>query len=354
MSDFHWRPLDDMPRSHGPSLGTAVMRTSADDFLVDEVLGFAADGEGEHLLVQVRKRDSNTHWVAGQLAKVAGIAPRDVSYAGLKDRHAVTTQWFSLLMTGREAPDWSGLPGDQIEVLEVHRHRRKLRIGALRGNRFRIVLREVTADRPALEARLQQLREAGMPNYFGEQRFGHDYQNLHQFGQVLTTDRRRMDRKLRGLLISAARSQLFNEVLAERIDQSSWDRPLTGEYFMLEGSRSGFADDPHDPTLTERCRSQDIHPTGPMWGRGLPLVSADVAQLEQRVLLPFENWRSGLEHLGLMQERRPLRVRLDALEWQFLDDADLALSFYLPAGSFATVLLRELLELRQPDHAGFS
>jgi tRNA pseudouridine13 synthase len=348
MSDLPWRPLEAMPRSCGTPLGSATMRASADDFMVDEVLGFEADGEGEHLLVQVRKRDSNTHWVAGQLAKVAGIPSRDVSYAGLKDRHAVTTQWFSLLMTGKAAPDWSALPGDQIEVLAANRHRRKLRIGALRGNRFRIVLREVSTDRSALETRLQQLREAGMPNYFGEQRFGHDYQNLHQFGQVLSTDRRRMDRKLRGLLISAARSQLFNEVLAERIDNASWDRPMTGEYFMLDGSRSGFADDPTDSALEERCRTQDIHPSGPLWGRGLPLVSADAAQLEQTVLAPFEAWRNGLEHLGLMQERRPLRVRLEALRWQFLGEAELALSFFLPAGSFATVLLRELLEFSSP------
>ena len=348
MNEQHWRPLEEMPRCCGNPLGMGVMRSSADDFQVDEVLGFEADGEGEHLLVQVRKRDSNTHWVAGQLARAAGIPPRDVSYAGLKDRHAVTTQWFSLLMTGKETPDWSGLPADAIEIMAVHRHRRKLRIGALRGNRFQIVLRELTADRAALETRLQELRKTGMPNYFGEQRFGHDYQNLQQFDQVLSTDRRRMDRKLRGLLISAARSQLFNEVLAERIALGNWDRPLAGEYFMLEGSRSGFAGDPDDSALETRCLTQDIHPTGPLWGRGRPPVTAEAASLEERVLAPFDAWRNGLEHLGLMQERRPLRVRLADLDWQFLDGETLALNFFLPAGSFATVLLRELMEISSP------
>jgi len=215
----------------------------------------------------------------------------------------------------------------------------------LRGNHFRIILRQVKAERSALEVRLQQLRDGGMPNYFGEQRFGHDYGNLHRFGQLLSTDRRRMDRQLRGLLISAARSQLFNEVLAERIECRNWDSPLPGEYFMLDGSRSGFADDPSDPALEARCRLQDIHPTGPLWGRGLPSVSAMAANLEQRVLAPFEIWRHGLEHLGLMQERRPLRVRLGDLQWQFPGDDELALCFSLPAGAFATVLLRELLEI---------
>jgi tRNA pseudouridine13 synthase len=327
------------------------MRQNAEDFQVDELLGFEPDGDGEHLLLHIRKRDTNTHWLAGRLARHAGVAPQDVSYAGLKDRHALTTQWFSLRLAGKAEPDWRGMGEDQVEVLAVHRHRRKLRRGALLGNRFRIRLRALQADREALNGRLQQLSRDGMPNYFGEQRFGHDYQNLRRFDELLRNgQRRRIDRHLRGMLISAVRSQLFNEVLAARIEQGCWNKALAGDYFMLDGTRSGFPDDRDGPRLAERCREQDIHPSGPLWGRGTPPVSGRAAALEETVLKPFGGWRERLEHLGLSQERRPLRLRLRELEWEFgVRDETLKLAFFLPAGAFATILLRELLDIVTPD-----
>ncbi|MCU7810346.1 MAG: tRNA pseudouridine(13) synthase TruD [Candidatus Thiodiazotropha sp. (ex Notomyrtea botanica)] len=337
-----------MPRAFGSSLGTAKMRVSSDDFQVDEVLGFEPDGDGEHLLVHVKKRDTNTQWLAGQLARFAGIPARDISYAGLKDRHAVTTQWFSIRLAGKPEPDWSGFTSEQVELLAVHRHRRKLRRGALRGNRFQVTLRHIEAEKGLLEKRLEQMRVSGMPNYFGEQRFGHGYQNLHRFADLLGDSRRRVDRQLRGLLISAVRSQLFNQVLAERIKRQIWASPLPGDYFKLDGSRSGFRDDPDDEHLRERCLSQDIHPTGPLFGRGTPQVEGDVASLEQEILAPFTTWREGLEQLGLEQERRALRVRLDDLQWQFSASDTLTLTFFLPAGAFATALLRELMDISSP------
>ncbi|MCU7904700.1 MAG: tRNA pseudouridine(13) synthase TruD [Candidatus Thiodiazotropha sp. (ex Epidulcina cf. delphinae)] len=332
-----------MPNAMGDAVGEAVIRHTADDFQVDEELGFDPDGEGEHLLLHVRKRHTNTHWLAGQLAKLAGIPDRDVSYAGLKDRHAVTTQWYSLRMVDKPEPDWRSLDPQLIQILAVYRHRRKLRRGSLQGNRFRLRLRQLKADPERMEKRLQRLRETGMPNYFGEQRFGLDYSNLTQADRVFSAHRHRIDRQLRGLLISAVRSQLFNQVLAERIRIGAWDVPLQGDYFMLDGSRCGFAGDPEDRHLTERCRQQDIHPSGPLWGRGRSPVSEETQALESRVLQPFADWRDGLEHVGLAQERRSLRVRLDSLQWHFVDGRDLVLEFFLPAGCFATVLLRELI-----------
>jgi tRNA pseudouridine13 synthase len=348
MHDYPWRRLEEMPRACGASLGTARMRVTADDFQVDEELGFEPDGDGEHLLVHARKRDTNTTWLAGKLARLAGIPARDVSFAGLKDRHAVTTQWFSLRLAGRPEPDWTALDAGPVELLGVYRHRHKLRRGELRGNRFRIVLRDVSADRAALQTRLQQLRADGMPNYFGEQRFGRDYQNLERFGELFGGRRQRIDRQLRGLLISAVRSQLFNEVLARRIGLGNWSSALAGDYFMLDGSRSGFPDDPGDPHLAARCFQQDIHPTGPLWGRGRPQVDGETAQLEHETLAPFGEWRERLEHVGLAQERRPLRVRLNDLQWRFEDATSLSLAFFLPAGTYATTLLRELMTLQSP------
>ncbi|MEW8203558.1 MAG: tRNA pseudouridine(13) synthase TruD [Candidatus Thiodiazotropha endolucinida] len=344
-TDPPWQPLEKMPCASGPTLGSGVIRTTPDDFQVDEILGFEPDGGGEHLLLHVKKRQTNTHWLAGQLARLAGIPGNDVSYAGMKDRHAVTTQWYSLRMAGRPEPDWGQLESDLVEILQVHRHRRKLRRGALRGNRFQIRIRDLSVDKKELVRRLTLLRELGMPNYFGEQRFGHDYQNLTLAEQLFSRTRPQMKRQMRGLVISAVRSQLFNQVLAERIEQGCWNMPLQGDYFKLDGSRAGFADEPEQSAdLSRRCQLQDIHPSGPMWGRGRPLVSGQAAELEAKVLLDFEAWRHGLEFVGLEQERRPLRIRLHDLAWQFSGDGCLELSFFLPAGSFATVLLRELVD----------
>jgi tRNA pseudouridine13 synthase len=344
----HWQYLDEMPYAFGAPLSTGVIRSVPEDFQVDEILGFEADGEGEHLLLQVRKKQTNTHWLAEQLAKLASIPVKDVSYAGMKDRHAVTTQWYSLRLAGRPEPCWSTIQSDLIQILALHRHRRKLRRGCLKGNRFQIRIRGLQVGRQCLEERLERLRKQGMPNYFGNQRFGHKYQNLEQAERLFSPNRGRMSRTLRGLVMSAVRSQLFNQVLAARIEANLWNAPLSGDYFKLDGSRRGFHDDQEqDSLLARRCQQQDIHPSGPLWGRGRTLVTGQAAELEEQALGGLASWQYGLEHLGLEQERRALRVRLQDLTWHFETTSDLVLHFFLPAGCFATVLLRELI---RPDY----
>ncbi|MEJ2622673.1 MAG: tRNA pseudouridine(13) synthase TruD [Candidatus Thiodiazotropha sp.] len=350
MSDQPWVSLEQMPYAHGDPVCSGVIRSCAEDFQVDEELGFSADGEGEHLLVQIRKRETNTQWLAGQLAQLASIQKKDVGFAGLKDRHAVTTQWFTLGMAGRPEPDWRALNDQLIEVLAVHRHRKKLRRGDLQGNHFKLRIRQLSGVPQAIEARLHRLQEAGMPNYFGEQRFGRDYSNLDQADRLFSPSRPRINRSIRGLIISAARSQLFNQVLAARIAQGMWNCPIPGDYFQLDGSRGSFADHEEQPEqLKRRCSALDIHPTGPLWGRGRSLASADAGLLESQVLAPFGQWRDGLEHVGLKQERRALRVALKTLQWQFIEDGDLELKFFLPAGCYATAMLRELLCYKAPE-----
>lgn len=345
MTDKHWQTLAQMPYAYGEPVGSGVVRSSPDDFQVDEELGFSPDDEGEHLLVQIRKRETNTQWLAGQLAKLAGIQTKDVGFAGMKDRHAVTTQWFSLGLAGRPEPDWRALQDEPIEILAVHRHRRKLRRGSLRGNRFKLHIRQLSGEQAQLDERLQIMKSSGVPNYFGEQRFGHDYSNLTQADHLFSPARPRMARPLRGLVISAARSQLFNQVLAERIRLGVWNRPMPGDYFQLNGSRGGFFDhEEQEEMLSQRCMQLDIHPTGPLWGRGRNQVGGDTGDLETKVLEPFELWRNGLEHVGLEQERRSLRISLNDLSWQFQEDGGLVLAFFLPAGCFATALLRELID----------
>jgi tRNA pseudouridine13 synthase len=269
----------------------------------------------------------------------------DVGYAGLKDRNAVTSQWFSLRLAGRPEPDWTELESDEIQILERVRHRRKLRRGALQGNRFRLLIRALSGQRPALEQRLEQLRRGGFPNYFGEQRFGHGYANLEHADALFARRLKRVDRHRRGLYISAARSQLFNQVLAARLEQGNWNRPLAGDLLMLEGTQSWFPAPETDPELEQRAAQLDLHPTGPLWGRGRNQLGGLAKALEAAVLADFEAWRQGLEHCGLSQERRALRVAAVDLAWTFPAADELELSFSLPAGSYATALLRELLEV---------
>lgn len=231
-----------LPLAFGAPLLTAKIRTTPEDFQVDELPAFEPSGEGEHLLLTIRKRGANTVHVAKVLAKWAGLPDMAVSYAGMKDRHAVTTQRFSVHLPKRVAPDPALLASDEIEVVESTWHNRKLQRGALAGNRFKLVLRDVQGDAAAIEERLSHIASRGLPNWFGEQRFGRDGGNvpaaLAMFGG------RRMRPDQRSLLLSAARSALFNQVLAARVEQGNWDAPLDGEVWMLDGSRSVFGPEP--------------------------------------------------------------------------------------------------------------
>ncbi len=350
MSERQWQRLDEMPYMLGAPEARGVIRQQPEDFRVDEILGFEPDGDGEHWMVHIQKRNSNTAWVGKQLARLAGVPPRDTSYAGLKDRHAVTTQWFSVWLPGKEAPDWQQINSEDIKLLAATPHSKKLRRGALQGNRFQLIVRQLKGDREALEHRLQQIAKEGVPNYFGDQRFGHDYDNLTQASRLFRGELTRLSKHLRGLYLSAARSQLFNQLLAARINGGSWNRALLGEQMMLQGSHSLFAVDEVDADLQQRVAQLDCHPTGAMWGRGRVSSRQQVAALENEVLAPFEEWRDGLEWKGLKQDRRPLRVKVADLSWEF-DDESLQLAFTLQAGSYATMVLRELLRIENAmDH----
>lgn len=331
--------MSERPFAHGTPPLQAQLRSQPDDFFVDEDLGFAPDGSGEHVFVRVEKRAANTEWVARALAQFAGVPVESVSYAGLKDRHAVTRQSYSVALPIKRELDWQTLVHDEFRVLEACRHSRKLRRGALRGNRFRIVLREATGDRDAAAARLAAIAARGVPNYFGEQRFGRGGDNLARAAAMF--DGRRVSRHERGLLLSAARAQLFNDVLAARVADNTWDGALTGEVWMLDGSQSIFGPETLSADLQTRLAVGDIHPTGPLWGRGTLRSGDAVAQREQAAAAQQATLARGLEQAGLTQERRSLRLRAQELDWHWDGDA-LVVAFALPAGCYATALLREL------------
>lgn len=334
-----------LPFAYGEPPVQGVARWVAEDFQVDEVANWEASGAGEHAVLRIRKRGLNTDWIARQLARIARVSIRCVSYAGMKDRHALTTQWFSVHLPGREEVDWSAIESEQIQLLEVRRHQRKLRKGALRGNRFQLRLREVQGDTELLQHRLRQIASGGMANYFGPQRFGHAGSNLDRAQDLFAGKLNGRERQRRGLYLSAARSALFNRVLAERIAHGNWDRALEGEVVVLEGTRRWFCAEEVDAALRARVTQMDVHPSGPLWGRGRLPSEAAAARLEQEALCGFEDWCRGLERFGLKQDRRALRIVVQDLVWRQWE-GNLELCFFLPAGAYATSLLRECVRLK--------
>ncbi len=331
---------DSLPFAYGGPLFTARLRARPDHFIVDEDLGFECSGEGEHLFIRIQKTDLNTNQVAEQLARYAGISTRQVNFSGMKDRHAVTSQWFGLHMPGQQGPDWSGFNTEQIKVLDVARHSRKLRRGVHRGNRFTITLSQLDGNLNRLEQKLQQIA-TGVPNYFGEQRFGIDGRNLDQarrWFQGAFTPRRQQ----RSIYLSAARSWIFNKIAAERVTASNWRTILPGDIVMLAGSQSVFLADDLD-SLNQRASAGDVWPTAAMAGQPSKMTpEAEVAALEQAVFEGESELLTGLERQGLKAQRRALAMVPEGFEWELTDNGELVLQFFLPRGCFATALVREL------------
>ncbi|MCG8427865.1 MAG: tRNA pseudouridine(13) synthase TruD [Chromatiales bacterium] len=340
--------VDSLPRAFGGPKGSGVIRRELADFIVEEISSVEPSGEGEHVLLHIEKAGANTDWVAKQLARHADVPNKDVSFAGLKDRYAVTRQWFSVRLAGRDEPDWSALNSDEVQVLAAERHNRKLKRGALKGNKFVIRIRELDGERQRMAEILEQIEAEGVPNYFGEQRFGYQDRNIESARALFAGELKRVPRAKRSFYLSAARSLLFNQLLAERVRAGNWNRIIAGERCLLAGSRSSFIAEELDDELHCRCRERDIHPSAPLWGRGKPDVDGAALAFETEVLNGHQEWMAGLEKFGLEKERRSLRADVSELNWEWGDEL-LTLSFTLPKGSFATALLRELLDYREDE-----
>jgi tRNA pseudouridine13 synthase len=334
----------DPPRAFGSPLGTGLLRAQPDDFVVEEDLGFAPAGTGQHVLLKVRKRDANTQWVARELARICRSRPMDVGFAGLKDRRSVAVQWFTVPKSAQSLEAWTTVQTPEFEILEAHAHTRKLPRGALAGNGFVIRVRDVNVTDQQLAERVGLISQRGVPNYFGPQRFGRQGSNLAKISAGL----RALRTPERGFVLSAARSLIFNAALAERVRDGSWDRLETGDVANLDGRGSVFSVDAVDATLTDRCLQLDIHPSGPMWGRGSPMTKERVFELESSVGVQFPEAAALVQEAGMDQERRGLRLAIRNLEWTREPDA-IVLRFRLTRGSFATTVLRELFEVTTPD-----
>jgi tRNA pseudouridine13 synthase len=330
--------------AYGGPVGRGRLRARPEHFHVVEELGFEPDGEGEHLLLKVHKEGANTIWVARALAKLAGVADREVGYSGLKDRNAIAEQFFTVpVRRGCDVQAWRDVAGEGFRVLDCVPTRRKLRRGAHRANWFRITITELDADRTRLEDRLAALAVQGAPNYFGPQRFGRDGANLELALRWFSGGKPPRGRAERSFALSAARSAIFNAVLAARVAAGTWNHLEAGDVANLDGTRSIFGVDDWDADIDRRCRELDLHPTGPLWGRGDPPVRQAPALIEREIAERDALLAQGLAGAGLEQERRALRVRVGALKWS-LDRDQLIVEFRLVRGAFATAVIGELVE----------
>ncbi len=319
----HW------PNAYPATGASATLKSLNEDFIVTELPLQLPGGEGEHIWLDIEKNGANTAYVAQQLALAAGVQDKDVGYAGLKDRHAITRQWFSIyLPSGKtgETPDLTQLQHPEFKVLSQSRHVKKLRPGDLQGNRFRIVLRDVTGDRDAVEANLKAVATHGVPNYFGAQRFGFDGGNVEQGRAMLAREIRVRNPKKKGIYLSAVRSFVFNEVLALRIEQGLWGQALPGDVMDEAGK-----------------------PTGPLWGRGRLSTTEQALALESGVAERHATICDGMEHAGLDQARRALVASPNGMSWEWPQADQLVLTFSLPAGNYATSVLNEILSTTEPD-----
>lgn len=324
-----------------PPAGT--FRVTPEDFVVEEVLGFAPEGEGEHLWLWIEKRELTTLEVARHLARVCAVSERAVGYSGMKDRVAVTRQWFSVHLPGQPAPAElsATLQASGIQLLEQARHPRKLKRGVHRANRF--VLRiSGAAVNATLETRWAWLCQHGVPNLFGMQRFGPHGRNLVRARALLARGWRKRDDR-QGMLLSAARSFLFNELLALRIADGSWQRLVPGDVAILDGTASQFSVAELDDELSARAERLDLHPSGVMWGTGSSRATGVAREFEQVVTERHAGLCQGLERAGVAMARRALRMRLEQPQLTLAGNGA-RLEFQLPRGGFATAVLHELLD----------
>ncbi len=316
--------LPDWARAHGEPLFSARIRSVPEDFRVTEVIDFEFSGDGEHDYLYIEKTDTNTEWLARQLARFADVPGKDVGYSGLKDRNAVTKQWFSV--PGWNSPDWSQLGLDGVRIVEIARHLKKLRRGAHRLNRFEIVLR---GDVPGgVEERAARIAEHGVPNYFGEQRFGREGSNL-ELADVWAGGKR-LPRHKRSIAISTIRSFVFNEALAARVADGSWNRVLAGDTVNLDGTGSVFVAEELDADLERRCKELDVHPAGELPGDGSAIDNA--------------LWADALGRARVEPGTRAYRLRVQDLEMS-AEEGALTLRFALGRGAYATSVIREIAQI---------
>jgi len=320
---------------------TGKLKQSPSDFIVTEQLSFTPSGEGEHLFLFIQKTELNTLDVCERLAKYFHVNPKNISYAGLKDKNAIVTQWFCLPFAIKSTPNVTAFESEHLHIVSVIRNAKKLKRGAIKLNNFEITLRDIQGDFSVIEERIKLIKEHGVPNYFGMQRFGRNENNLSNVTKLFA-GKIKCSRNKKSIYLSAARSFLFNEVLSQRIKEQTWNKFIDGDVAVLNESRSFFNIDEIDNELNQRLAQGDIHPSAPLWGKGKSLSSESAKELEESVIAAHANFAKGLVNEGLQQDRRSMRLLPTQLEYTLNVDS-LIINFNLPSGTYATSVLREVL-----------
>lgn len=324
-----------LPKAHGQ------IKCALEDFYVEEHLGFELSGEGEHLYLLIEKKGLTTDELVKRLSHELNLPARNISYAGLKDKFAVTRQWFSLQLPGLCDPNLDGLQTNDCQVIKNRRHSRKLKIGALQRNDFVIKVKHFDYDEEDMLKRINQIRAHGVPNYYGPQRFGNQGSNLEHAKRLLFEGKKVKNRHLRGLYYSAARSFLFNMILSERITQNCWNTPVFGDAMMLAGSNSVFQINAVDDVIADRIDKHDIFPASCLWGEGEERLTGKAFDIQRQALEAWRPWCEALEAHNLKRAYRSMVLMPENL--QLNGDT---FTFSLPKGAFATTVLRELLTVK--------
>lgn len=329
------------PYVYGAPKSTAIFKLIPEDFHVNELFEGEFSGQGEHIILKIEKRGVTTEDVVKSLARLVNKPAKMISYAGLKDRQALTTQWLSIHAPGEEIEGVGTLEAPGWHVLEHTRHNKKLRPGYLSGNQFMVRLKDVS-DVDDLVKRIELIKDCGVPNYFGEQRFGREAGNLLKAEETLIQGRKVKDRFLKGIYFSAARSWIFNLILAKRVSEGTWNTPLSGDVMQLRGTKSIFTNEGIKDELVQRIKEKDISPASPLPGKGKPMAQEDALTLINEVYKEWMPWIQGLEKHGLEEAWRANILHIDQMDY-VIDGKTVELTFTLPPGSYATVVLRELV-----------
>lgn len=330
-----------LPFLYGGPVIRGLFKSKPEDFIVSEKLGFELTGQGEHVWLYIRKEGLTTQDIVKKLKQLTKRRAVDIGYAGLKDKHAQTEQWFSVCLANQPEPVWQEIESDQVKILKIQRHDKKLKKGTLKTNTFKIVLRDCQGDINKAINRLEQISEKGMANYFGPQRFGFDGHNIQAGHELLLLQRQERDNFKRGIYLSAIRSAIFNEVLAERLNRGVWDQCCPGDRLSLSGSHSFFTVETVTEDIIERLKAFDVHITGPLIG----LEDVDGSsgnKFEDKLISAYSSYKDGFSKFHLESARRALRAPVNELNVNYSDN-HLTLAFTLPVGAYATALIREIL-----------
>jgi tRNA pseudouridine13 synthase len=322
-----------------------VIKRQPEDFEVEEIPAYEPCGQGEHLFLWIEKRSMGAQYFERQIAKRLDIPPGEVGTAGLKDRHAVARQWVSVPASAEQ--HLVNLDGDGLRVLKVSRHGNKLRAGHLRGNRFRILVRDTDPSHAVtVEQILERIRRHGLPNFYGTQRFGHDGETSDLGIKMLRGQplQRRLNPFLRKLALSAAQSWLFNDYLSRRLNDGLMQRVLPGDVMAKWPVGGMFVVEDRDREQTRFDARETVH-AGPIFGRKTFAAAGEAAAREAAVLLDSELTTASFAGFGklMMGTRRHNLVYVDDLAGAW-ESEGLRLNFTLPAGSYANVLLREIMK----------